>query len=129
MILVYPVGIPVMFAYLLLVRRDKINPPDVTGAVRVPLKARVRAFTQGRRFENPSVRVAAIDFSVSSGMHPSEGSPEDGDEGGGTRSGVQRPRTPCGLVSDGVGIGEGDGKKNGHRKEVRSRGASARERL
>lgn len=29
MILVYPVGIPVLFAYLLLIRRDNINPPPV----------------------------------------------------------------------------------------------------
>ena len=36
MILAYPIGIPMTFAYLLLERRDKINPPEETEAESTP---------------------------------------------------------------------------------------------
>ena len=63
MILVYPIGIPVMFAYLLLHRRHKINPFASSTKVRpVSFDVPVRGFP--KHWEAAGANAASTDFPI-----------------------------------------------------------------
>ena len=63
MVLVYPIGIPIMFAYLLLNRRHKINPfATSTKARPVPFDVPVRVFP--KHWEAAGANTASTDFPI-----------------------------------------------------------------
>lgn len=118
MILVYPVGIPVMFTYLLLMHRDKINPIGVTETVRIPMKTRVRPLNRNWSRIEPSDEVDMADVSVPAAPRTHRNTYEDDAVRERARSEVREPRAQHGLLPGGGGGGSGDQATPGETKCV-----------
>lgn len=98
MILVYPVGIPVIFAYLLMMHRDKINPLDGTGTVKMPMTTRVRALNRNWSRIEPSDEVDVADVSVPAAPRTHRNTYENDALRGRARSEVREPRAQHGVL-------------------------------
>lgn len=66
MILVYPVGIPVLFAYLLIMRRDKINPPVAVEAGKPTLGVRAPPLSSSQDHHRALSEITEMDISTTS---------------------------------------------------------------
>lgn len=109
MIIMYPVGIPLLFGYLLFKQREKLNPIDLTKATKtVPLDLPVRAFLERRRRITASREVALTGFPIVTTSSRYFYWVNDGDDEGlratvtegRTRAGVRRQRAFRGPLTN-----------------------------